>query len=265
MLERWLGLNAGELDYTCVGINHQAFYLKLQHDGKDMYPALREAVKRPEVAGEEPVRIEVFRHLKYFITESSGHNSEYMAWFRKRPDLIEKYCTHGTGWNPGAHAYILDEYLGREDTWEKEYTDWLENGEIELERGEEYASNIFNAIFGDHTPYPFNANLRNNGYVTNIDRNACVEVPVIADRTGIHTIDIHTLPQQLSVLVNNSAKIEELAVQGAIDGDPEKIFAACLFDPLTSAVCSMEEIHSMVQEMLDKNAPYLTYFKSLKI
>ena len=217
------------------------------------------------MAGEEPVRIEVFRHLKYFITESSGHNSEYMAWFRKRPDLIEKYCTHGTGWNPGAHAYILDEYLGREDTWEKEYTDWLENGEIELERGEEYASNIFNAIFGDHTPYPFNANLRNNGYVTNIDRNACVEVPVIADKTGIHTIDIHTLPQQLSVLVNNSAKIEELAVQGAIDGDPEKIFAACLFDPLTSAVCSMEEIHSMVQEMLDKNAPYLTYFKSLKI
>ena len=130
MLAGWLGLKEGELDYTCVGINHQAFYLKLTHDGKDMYPALREAVKRPEVAAEEPVRIEVFRHLKYFITESSGHNSEYMAWFRKRPDLIEKYCTHGTGWNPGAHAYILDEYLGREDTWEKEYTDWLENGKV---------------------------------------------------------------------------------------------------------------------------------------
>ena len=111
MLERWLGLKPGELDYTCVGINHQAFYLKLQHDGKDMYPALREAVKRPEVAAEEPVRIEVFRHLKYFITESSGHNSEYLAWFRKRPDLIERYCTHGTGWNPGEHAYILNEYL----------------------------------------------------------------------------------------------------------------------------------------------------------
>ena len=265
MLSRWLGLKDGRLDYTCVGINHQAFYLKLLHDGKDMYPALREAVKRPEVAAEEPVRIELFRHLKYFVTESSGHNSEYTAWFRKRPDLIEKYCTHGTGWNPGAHAYILDEYLGREDTWEKEYTEWLENGEVELKRGEEYASNIFNAVFGDHTPFPFNANLRNKGYVTNIDRNACVEVPVIADRTGIHTIDIHTLPQHLSVLVNNSAKIEELAVQGAIEGDPEKIFSACLFDPLTSAVCSMEEIHCMVQEMLDRNAEYLTYFKSLKI
>ena len=88
---------------------------------------------------------------------------------------------------------------------------------------------------------------------------------MIADKTGIHTIDIHTLPQHLSVLVNNSAKIEELAVQGAIDGDPEKIFAACLFDPLTAAVCSMAEIHSMVQEMLDRNAAYLTYFKTLKI
>ena len=83
-----------------------------------------------------------------------------MAWFRKRPDLIEKYCTHGTGWNPGAYGFILDEYLGREDTWEKEYTDWLENGEVDLERGEEYASNIFNAVFGDHTPYFFNGNLK---------------------------------------------------------------------------------------------------------
>lgn len=265
MLAGWLGLPPAELQYTCAGINHQAFYLDLRHGGEDMYPKLFEAIKRPEVAGEEPVRIEMFRHLKYFPTESSGHNSEYNAWFRKRPDLIEKYCTHGTGWNPGAYAYILDEYLGREDTWEKEYTDWLTKGEVELERGEEYASNIFNAIYGDHTPYPFNANLRNHGYITNIDEGACVEVPVVADEKGIHVTGTHTLPQHLSVLVNNSAKIEELAVRAAIEGDPEKVFQAILFDPLTASVCSMEEIHQMVQEMLHKNAPYLGYFKSLEI
>mgnify|MGYP002621929770 CR=1 FL=1 len=265
MLAQWLGLKPEELDYRCVGINHQAFYLELEHEGKDMYPALREAVKKPEIYNEEPVRNEMFKYLRYYASESSGHNSEYNPWFRKRPDLIEKYCMHGTGWNPGEYAYILKEYEEREDTWEKEYTDWLENGEVELERGDEYASNIFNAIFGDNTPFPFNANLRNKGYITNIDEGACVEVPVIADANGIHVTGTHTLPDHLSALVSHSAKLEEMAVKGAINGDPELIFQAILQDPLTASVCSMEEIHDMVQEMFDKNARYLSYFKSLKI
>ena len=265
MLAGWLGLKKEELQYQCAGINHQAFYLKLEHDGKDMYPDLFEAIKRDEVAKEEPVRIEMFKYLKYFPTESSGHNSEYNPWFRKRKDLIEKYCTHGTGWNPGAHAYILKEYTDREDTWEKEYTDWLNGNEIDLERGGEYASCIFNAIFGDHTPFPFNANLRNEGYITNIDQGACVEVPVIANEKGIEVLEPITLPQHLSAFVGHSAKVEELAVRAAIEGDPNLVFEACLLDPLTASVCSMEEIHNMVQEMLDQNASYLTYFKSLKI
>lgn len=265
MLAGWLGLKPEELSYTCAGINHQAFYLELSHAGKDLYPALFETIKRPEVAGEEPVRIEMFKYLKYFPTESSGHNSEYNPWFRKRKDLIEKYCTTGTGWNPGAYAYILDEYLERENTWEKEYTDWLEHGEVDLARGEEYASNIFNAIYGDHTPYPFNANLRNHGYITNLDEGACVEVPVVAEKTGIRVLGVQTLPQHLAIFVDHSAKVEELAVRAAIEGDPEKVFQAILFDPLTASVLSMEEIHRMVQEMLEKNAPYLSYFKTLKI
>lgn len=265
LLAGWLGLRTEELDYRCVGINHQAFYLDLKHDGKDMYPELRKAVEKPEIYEEEPVRNEMFKYLRYYASESSGHNSEYNPWFRKRPDLIEKYCNHGTGWNPGEYAYILNEYLDREDTWEAEYSDWLENGEVELERGEEYASNIFNAIFGDNTPFPFNANLRNKGYITNIDEGACVEVPVIADKDGIHVTGSHTLPMHLSALVGHSAKLEEMAVRAAIEGDPELVFQAILQDPLTSSVCSMEEIHSMVQEMLDKNAEYLGYFKTLKL
>ena len=266
MLARWMGLAPEELDYTCVGINHQAFYLDLTHDGQDMYPALFEAIKRPEVANEEQVRNEMFRHLKFYPTESSGHNSEYNPWFRKRPDLIEKYCTHGTGWNPGAYAFILNEYLDREDTWENEYREWLETkAKTDLDRGEEYASYIFNAIFGDHTPAPFNANLRNLGYVTNIDEGACVEVPVTADKDGIHVNGVYTLPPQISALVGHSAKLEEMAVQAAITGDPDLVFQAVLQDPLTASVCSMQEIHDMVQEMFDKNAEYLGYFKSLKI
>ena len=263
MLARWMGIAPEELEYTCVGINHQAFYLDLTHDGQDMYPALFEAIKRPEVANEEQVRNEMFRHLKFYPTESSGHNSEYNPWFRKRPDLIEKYCTHGTGWNPGEYAFILNEYLDREDTWENEYKEWLETKAMtDLDRGEEYASYIFNAIFGDHTPAPFNANLRNLGYVTNIDEGACVEVPVTADKDGIHVNGVYTLPPQISALVGHSAKLEEMAVQAAITGDPDLVFQAVLQDPLTASVCSMQEIHDMVQEMFDKNADYLGYFKA---
>ena len=265
MLARWLGIEPAELDYTCVGINHQAFYLDLTHNGEDMYPALFEAIKRPEVANEEQVRNEMFRHLKYYPTESSGHNSEYNPWFRKRPDLIEKYCTHGTGWNPGEYAFILNEYLDRIDTWEKEYQEWLEDDDVDLERGEEYASYIFNAIYGDQTAFRFNANLRNLGYVTNIDEGACVEVPVTADKDGIHVEGVYTLPPQISALVGHSAKLEEMAVQAAISGDPDLVFQAVLQDPLTASVCSMQEIHDMVQDMFDQNADYLGYFKSLII
>lgn len=153
MLANWIGADPKEISYTCAGINHQAFYLNYEWKGKDAYPLIQNAIQREEVANEEMVRIEMYRHLGYFPTESSGHNSEYNPWFRKRKDLIETYCTHGTGWNPGAYAYILDEYLEREDTWEQEYRDWVNQGDIDLKRGEEYASNIFNAIFGDHTVF----------------------------------------------------------------------------------------------------------------
>lgn len=265
MLAHWIGAENKHVEYTCAGINHQAFYLDFKVDGKDAYPDIYEAIKRPEVAAEEPVRIEMFKKLGYFNTESSGHNSEYVAWFRKRPDLIEKYCTHGTGWNPGAYGYILDEYLGREDTWEKEYQDWLDHGEVDLNKGEEYASNIFNAIFGDHTPYFFNANLKNHNYITNIKQNVCVEVPSIATEYGIAVYKQVTLPDNLAILVNNSAMIEDMAVKAAEAGDPNMVFQACLFDPLTAAVCSMDEIQQMVQEMLYKNADYLGYFKTLDI
>ena len=107
MLAKWIGAPVEEITYTCAGINHQAFYLEYKWNGKDAYPLIREAITaRKEVYNEEIVRNEMFLALDYYVTESSGHNSEYNAWFRKRPDLIEKYCTHGTGWNPGEYAYI---------------------------------------------------------------------------------------------------------------------------------------------------------------
>jgi alpha-galactosidase len=100
------------------------------------------------------VRNEMFLHLDYYVTESSGHNSEYNWWFRKRPDLIEKYCTHGTGWNPGEYAYILKEYQQRDQTWKEEVEQWFaSDNPISLERGQEYAAYIINALQGGE-PFP---------------------------------------------------------------------------------------------------------------
>ena len=194
MLARWIGADYKDITYTCAGINHTAFYLNYLWKGQDAYPLLRKAMEKPEIYNEEIVRNEMFMLLDYYPTESSGHNSEYNAWFRKRPDLIEKYCTHGTGWNPGVHAYILDEYTKRKDDWKKEIDDWLAEPSVDLSRGLEYAAYIFNAIFGDHIPFKFNGNVINNGLIDNLPTKACVEVPVLASPHGLEAIKVGYLP-----------------------------------------------------------------------
>jgi len=261
MLAEWIGAPMDEITYLCAGINHQAFYLEYKWNGKDAYPLIREAIKNPDIYNQEIVRNEMFLHLDYYVTESSGHNSEYNAWFRKRPDLIEKYCIHGTGWNPGEYAFILNEYLGREKTWKKEITDWFEQKEIDLSRGKEYAAYIFNAVFGDNTLFEFNGNVRNFGLIDNLPEGCCVEVPVLASKNSIRPLHVGPLPGHLAVLVNTSARCEELAVEAALEGDPRKVFHAICLDPLTSAILSLAEIKSMVDEMFNANRDYLPQFK----
>lgn len=263
MLARWIGAPMEEITYLCAGINHQAWYLEYKWNGKDAYPLIREAVKRPEIYNEEIVRNEMFLHLDYYVTESSGHNSEYNAWFRKRPDLIEKYCTHGTGWNPGEYAYILKEYLKREDTWQDQVKEWLQKDEIDLKRGKEYAASIFNATIGDGTMFEFNGNVRNFGLIDNLPEGCCVEVPILASKRGLDPIHVGPLPPQLALLNSISAQCEELAVEGALTGDPRKVFHAICYDPLTSAVLSLAEIKQMVDEMFQANKDWLPQFKHL--
>ncbi|NLW60638.1 MAG: alpha-galactosidase [Firmicutes bacterium] len=261
MLARWIGAPMEEITYLCAGINHQAWYLQFKWNGKDAYPLIREAIKRPEIYNEEQVRNEMFLHLGYYVTESSGHNSEYNAWFRKRPDLIEKYCTHGTGWNPGHHAYILNEYRRMEHKWKDEIRDWLRKDAINLDRGHEYAAYIFNAVFGDGTVFEFNGNVRNFGLIDNLPEGCCVEVPVLASRRGLNPLHVGSLPEQLAILNDINARCEEMAVEGALTGDPQKIFHAVCYDPLTSAVLSLAEIKAMVSEMFKVNEKWLPQFK----
>ncbi len=261
MLARWIGADFSDVTYLCAGINHQAFYLEYKVKGKDAYPLIRAAVEKSEIYNEEIVRNEMFRHLDYYVTESSGHNSEYNQWFRKRPDLIEKYCTHGTGWNPGAYAYIVQSYLARQGNWVEEIEKWLADENTDLARGHEYAAYIFNACFGDNTIFEFNGNVRNNGLIDNLPQGACVEVPVVASKSGLRPVHVGPLPAQLALINNVSSRIEELAVEGCHEGNKRAVFHAILNDPLTSAVCSMQEIKDMVDEMFAFNAPYLPQFK----
>jgi alpha-galactosidase len=263
MLASWIGAPMSEITYTCAGINHQAFYLEYNWNGKDAYPLIRQAVtRRPEIYNEEIVRNEMFLHLDYYPTESSGHNSEYNPWFRKRPDLIEKYCTHGTGWNPGEYAYILKEYQRREHTWKNEIKTMLDQPlePADLERGKEYAAYIINALQGGQA-FGFNGNVPNTQLITNLPAGACVEVPVYVDTGGFHAIHVGDLPPQLATLVHTSVMIEEMAIQAALTGDPRLVLHAIMHDPLTAAVLSLAEIRQMVNAMFKQNQNYLPQFK----
>ena len=195
MLAKWIGAPFEEIDYLCAGINHQAWYLEYKWKGEDAYPLIHRAItERPEIYNEEIVRNEMYLALGKYVTESSGHNSEYNWWFRKRPDLIERYCVHGTGWNPGEYAYILKEYQHAEATWRDQVkARWLSRSASEdLQQGEEYAAYIINALKGGEM-FKFNGNVRNTHLVTNLQEGACVEVPVVVDRAGFHPMHVGAL------------------------------------------------------------------------
>jgi alpha-galactosidase len=268
MLAAWLGAPMSEITYVSAGINHQSWYIKFERNGRDAIPALRRKVATDrKIYRQELVRNEMFLHLGYYVTESSGHNSEYNWWFRKRPDLIRKYCSDhpGANWNPGTYAYILKEYLHREKAWKRDVQKWFAKGApMKLERGHEYAAYIMNALLGAET-FEFNGNVPNTGLITNLPERACVEVPVLANKRGLNAIHVGALPPQCAALNNVSIASEEMAVEAALSGDPDLVLQAVTYDPLTAAVLSLAEIRKMVREMLQKNRAHLPQFKSVKI
>ena len=260
MLSEWLDIPYEEITYKCMGVNHQAFYTILRHNNEDLYPKLRKLMENPEYFNKEQVRNEMFLKLGYYVTESSGHNSEYNQWFRKRPDLIEKYCTHGTGWNPGEYAFSLNLRKDRKANTQKQYDDWF-NEKFDKSKSLEYAADIFNARIGDGKPFVFNGNVINHGSIPNLPDDACVEVPVVADRMGMKTTIAGDLPDHLAILVNTTARIENLVVEAAVKKSKEMVYRAVYMDPLTSAVCSLDEIKNMCDELFEINKDYLGDFK----
>ncbi len=267
MLAGWIGARYEEIEYVCAGINHQAWYLEYKWNGKNAYPLIHKAItERPEVYNEEIVRNEMYLALGYYVTESSGHNSEYNWWFRKRPDLIEKYCTHGTGWNPGEYAYILKEYQNAEATWKDQVKEELAKPLTaeDLQRELEYAAYIINALRGGE-PFKFNGNVPNTKLVTNLPEDACVEVPVYVDKAGFHPLHVGVLPPECAILTGISSQIEEMAITASIAGDPTLVYRAICHDPLTASVLSLAEIKQMTNELFAQHKDYLPQFKVHKV
>ena len=267
MLAEWIGAPYEEIDYLCAGINHQAWYLDFKWNGRDAYPLIHKAItERPEIYNADPVRNEMYLAIGKYVTESSGHNSEYNWWFRKRPDLIEKYCTHGTNWNPGEYAYILKEYQHNEATWQDQVKEQLAKplSAEDLERGHEYAAYIINALKGGE-PFKFNGNVQNTNLITNLPQGACVEVPVLVDRVGFHPFHVGALPPETALLTQLSSGIEEMAIQASLAGDPTMVYRAICHDPLTAAVLSLAEIRQMTNELFAQHKDYLPQFKVNKV
>ncbi|MBQ2726204.1 MAG: alpha-glucosidase/alpha-galactosidase [Clostridia bacterium] len=254
MLAKWIGADLKDVTYTCAGINHQAFFLEYKVKGVDAYPQIFKAAEDPDRYRSEAVRIEMMRGLGYFVTESSGHNSEYNAWFRKRQDLIDRYV-------PGSYANSVKIITDRTATRDSEMEKILAQETISLRRGAEYASFILNAIIGDNTMFEFNGNVPNTGLIPNLPDQAIVEVPVTASKHGMRPAYVGNLPRQLAALNTVNAQCELLAVDGLMAGDREMIYHAIVNDPLTAAVCSLAEIRTMTAEMFEANREYLPMFR----
>jgi alpha-galactosidase len=239
-LEQDLGLAPGELEYVCAGINHLSFYLELVHSGRDMYPELRAKEDIPEW---NRVRYEVLRYFGYFCTESSEHLAEYVPWFIKqaRPELVEKFNVP------------LDEYPRR---CELQIAEWeelrrsLENGVAPATaRSNEYGARIVHALETGE-PFTFNANVMNVGLIDNLPE-CCVEVPCIADENGVSPRPVGALPPQLAGLIQTNVNVQALTVEAALTGKREHVYHAAMLDPHTAAELSLDEIHELVDRLLE--------------
>jgi len=263
LISRYVEVPKDQVDFTCAGINHMAWFLSLsdKRDGRDLYPILKKKIEKPEYYVNEKVRCEVMRHFGYFMTESTGHLSEYVPWFRSSDRALELYCDQpGFGGASGAYYNYCNMLAEKYKS-----VDYLATESPKIEgRSVEYCSYILEAAETDR-PFRLNGNVRNDGYITNLPQGCCVEVPVYVDSQGLHPATIGDLPLQCAALNQSNVTVQQLAVEAALTGDPEYAMQAVAMDPLTSAVCTLKEARDMTREMLEAEAQWLPEFKGKKL
>jgi len=261
LISGYVGVPKEEIDFLCAGTNHMAWFLRLEHKGKDLYPVFKANCEKPEYYLNEKVRIEVMRHFGYFMTESTGHLSEYIPWFRGSERALKLYCDQPAfGGESGAYfkwtAAVAEKY-GATDVLQYE-TPMLQP------RSAEYCSYVLEAKTTG-VPFRLQGNVRNDGYIANLPNGCCVEVPVYVDKEGLHPLRVGNLPAQCAALNQSNITVQTLAVESALSSDPEYAMQAVSMDPLTSACCTLAEIREMTLEMFAAEAKWLPNFAGKKL
>jgi alpha-galactosidase len=255
-----LGENIADVDFSCAGINHVAFFTKFEKrlaDGgrEDLYPRLRQMATTGDYPASDAVRFEVMKHFGHFVTESSEHFSEYTPWFikRGRDDLIDRF------------QVPLDEYIRR---CEEQIEGWhalraeLEDADapIEVCKSNEYAAAIIHGMVTG-TNHLIYGNLRNDGLIENLPRNCAVEVPCHVDRNGIQPVRAGPVPAQLAAIMRTQINVQEMAVLAALTGKREHIYHAAMLDPHTAAELSLDEIKALCDALITAHGNYLPAYR----
>ncbi|MCL2363671.1 MAG: alpha-glucosidase/alpha-galactosidase [Defluviitaleaceae bacterium] len=257
-----LDMKREELDFVCAGINHQTWYLSVKKDGVELRDKLLAAYEaHPIFSQQEKVRIDILRRFGYYSTESNGHLSEYVAWYRKREDELADWISLDD-WINGETGGYLRECSGRRDWFVQDFPNAMNAPPMKFDgtdRGHEHGSYIIEAL-ETRRLYRGTFNVVNNGCITNLPNDCIVEVPCYADGNGISVPFVGDLPDGPAAICSQSVNVQRLAVKAAIAGDDWLLRQAVLLDPLTGAVCTPREIDQMVDEMLIAQEQWLPQY-----
>ena len=246
--------NLDEFQWKIAGINHMAWLLEINRNGKDFYPEIRRLASEIANPHKDSVRFELMKHFGYYVTESSEHNAEYHPYFIKKnyPELIDQL------------QIPIDEYLRRcvdqIERWETQRDEIVNDGSLEHTRSREYASYIMDAITTGN-PTVIAGNVLNKGLITNLPEDFCVEVPCLVDKNGVQPTYVGDLPTQLAALDRTNINVQELTVEAAMTLEKDKIYQAALMDPRANSELSISEIKAMVDELIAAHGDYLPAYK----
>jgi alpha-galactosidase len=257
-----LGLDVAEVDIICAGINHQTWYISVKHKGEDLTGKILEAFeKHPDFSRTEKVRIDMLRRFGYYSTESNGHLSEYVPWYRKRPEEILQWIDLGSWINGETGGYLRVCLEGR-DWFEHDFANWVQAPPWTFRpeaRGHEHGSYIVEALETGRI-YRGHFNRVNGGCLTNLPADCIVEAPGYVDGNGLTMGIVGDLPPGCAAVCNVSVGVQRLAVEAAVRGDDTLLRQALMMDPLTGAVCNPPEIWQMADELLVAQAPWLPQY-----
>lgn len=257
-----LGYEAKDLDVICAGINHQTWFLSIKHKGVELKDKLLEAFENSAEKEREKVRIDILKRFGYYSTESNGHLSEYLPWYRKRPDEIKDWIDMDCWINGETGGYLRICSEGR-NWFEHDFPNWMKEEPKKFEsnnRTSEHGSYIIESLETGRI-YRGYFNVVNNGIIANLPDDAIVEAPGYVDGNGVNMAVVGNLPLGAAAICNQSISVQRMSVIAAVTGDDTLLKQAVLLDPLSGAVCNPPEIWQLVDEMLVAQEKWLPQYK----